>query len=109
MQTFIKPTITIREPKRNQTGIYVEFEKKNYGKETNINSLKIKTKSISGKKRGVVGEIDREGTIRLFNDKVNYLITTEVRKKIKTITDFIYHSTSIATIEGELVKIVFNK
>lgn len=101
MNTFINPEITIIKAKKNRNlGYYTELEK------NNSDTLKIKSKSFSGRKRGQVGEILRDGSIRAPKE-VTDLITPKIRKQIKMVIDLIYVSdTSKPTMKGKLVNYI---
>jgi hypothetical protein len=101
MHTYINPKITIVEPVKNRNyGYYTVLEK------DNTNVLKIKSKSASGRKRGVVGEILRDGSIKASDDVMKYM-TKEVKQKIKMVVELIYTSNSTdLKIKNGLVTLV---
>ena len=84
MKLLINTRITIVKPVKNKNfGYYTTFEKKK------PDVLSIKVISASGRKRGAVGEITRDGRIET-DQEVFKFITSQTREKINLVLDLVF-------------------
>jgi hypothetical protein len=90
MKVLINPTIVISNPIKNkQLGYTATIDKKN------SNFLSIKCKSFSGRKRGTVAQITKDGDIiivqpELTNSLLYFLEMKNIKSKLDLTLDLIY-------------------
>lgn len=98
MKLFINSKITIVEPKKNKHyGYYTLLEK------SDPSVLKIKSKSASGRQRGTVGEIYRDGKINVNDNRVLKFITPDLKKRINFAVDILLTMKGNMTVSKGLV------